>query len=267
MLIDAHAHLDLEQYEADRVATIERAKQNGVERIINVGVEPPRWNATLELARHYPGYIFVALGLHPNDVLSCGDPDAALVLAEKLIEVNRDIVVGLGETGLDYYHQEVPPDVQKQYFEGQIELARRLNLPLIIHCRDAMSDLLEIMETKARQMPVMMHCFSGTVGEAKRCLELGPMVYISLAGPVTFAKAVERHEVARAVPLERLLVETDCPFLTPHPFRGKRNEPAHVRLVAEQVARLKNLSYEEVSHQTGLNVEKLFKLPKQDNEV
>ena len=258
MLVDAHAHLDLEQYDSDRAATVERAIEAGVGRIINVGVDPARWDSTLETARSYRGYIWAALGLHPNDILNAGDPDAALTRLEELIEANRDVVVGLGETGLDYYHPDVPPTVQHQYFERQIRLARRLGLPLIIHCRDAMDDLLAIMEHHGREMPVMMHCFSGTVAEAERSMALGDQVFISLAGPVTFAKAVERHEVAQAVPLDRLLVETDCPFLTPHPFRGKRNEPARVRLVAEQIARLKDISYDEVARQTGANVERLF---------
>ncbi len=260
MLIDAHAHLDIEAYTDDRLAVLERARATGVERIINVGLDAPRWESSLALARQYPGFIYLALGLHPTDILRSGDPHAALVRLESLVEANRALIVGLGETGLDYYHDDVPPDVQQVYFKEQIGLARRLGLPLVIHCRDAMTDLLAIMQELGRDMPVMMHCFSGTVAEAEECLALGSEVFISLAGPVTFAKAFDRHEVARAVPLDRLLVETDCPFLTPHPYRGKRNEPAYVRLVAQRIADLKGISYDEVARQTGANVLRLFKI-------
>lgn len=260
MLVDAHAHIDMEHYNDDRLATIERAKEAGVERIINVGVDRPRWGSSLKLARENPGYIFLALGLHPTDILAVGDPEEAMQELESLILANRDIVVGLGETGLDYYHPDVPPDVQKTYFVRQLQMAQKMDLPVVIHCRDAMHDLLPILQEHATGKPIMMHCFSGTVAEAQACMELGPAVFISLAGPVTFAKAFDKHEVAKAVPLERLLVETDCPFLTPHPFRGKRNEPARVRLVAEKIAELKGISYTEVVRQTGANFQSLFKI-------
>jgi TatD DNase family protein len=258
MLIDAHAHLDLNHFADDRAETIARAKEVGVERIINVGIDPPAWDNSIALARQYPDYIYLALGLHPNDIGRGNDPDAALARLAELVEANRDLVVGLGEIGLDYYHDDVRPDVQKEYFIKQIELARQLALPIVIHCRDAMSELLDLLQAHARDMSIMMHCFSGTVAEAEKCLELGPEVYISIAGPVTYAKAFDRHEVVRAVPLDHLLVETDCPFLAPHPFRGRRNEPARVRLVAERIAELKDISYEAVIGQTGENVKRLF---------
>ncbi len=260
MLVDAHAHLDLEHFDLDRAETIKRAREEGVGLIINVGVDPPRWQNTLDLAAHYPGFMFVSLGLHPNDILASGDPEAAMVQLEKLIGTNPGLVVGVGETGLDYYHQDVPAEIQKEYFLKHIELARSIKLPLVIHCRDAMEDLIMVLEDQARKLPIMLHCFSGTIEEAWRCLALGPQVYISLAGPVTFAKALDRQEVARLVPLERLLVETDCPFLSPHPFRGRRNEPARVKLVAQKIAELKGLSYETVIGQISQNVRSLFKV-------
>jgi len=260
MLIDAHAHLDLEQYEADRAETIQRAKDEGVSRIINVGVDPPRWQQSIDLARQYPGYIYVALGLHPNDILRSGDPAAAMTRLTEMIAANPGLVVGVGESGLDYYHQDVPATLQHQYFGQHISLARQVGLPLVIHCRDAMPDLLAILKEQGRDMPLMLHCFSGTPQEAEECMALGPQVYISLAGPVTFAKAIDRHEVARRVPLSRLLTETDCPFLTPHPFRGRRNEPARVKLVDQKIAELKAVSYETVIEQTGQNALKLFRI-------
>lgn len=261
MLVDAHAHLDLEQYDEDRAETVQRARDDGVGCIINVGIDPPRWHTSLDLAAQYPGYMYVSLGLHPNDILRVADPATAMAKLEELIKANPGLVVGVGETGLDYYWPDVPPSVQKEYFIKHIELARRVNLPLVIHCRDAMPDTIALLQEHARDMPVMMHCFSGTPEEAEQCLALGPQVYISIAGPVTFAKAFERHEVARRVSLDRLLTETDCPFLTPHPFRGRRNEPARVKFVAQKIADLKGISYEEVTQQTGKNVQSLFNIP------
>jgi TatD DNase family protein len=260
MLVDAHAHLDIEAYDSDRSATIERAQAEGVTRIINVGLSSQNWEKSLELVRQYPNYLYLALGIHPNDISLEADPAAALLKLEQLYRANSDVIIGLGETGLDYYHKDVSPDVQQDFFERQIHLARKLDLPLIIHCRDAMTDLLDILERTAQNMPIMMHCFSGSVAEAERSMALGSQVYISIAGPVTFAKATDRHEVVRAVPLTRLLTETDCPFLTPHPFRGKRNEPARVKLVAQKIAELKNLTYAEVVSQTGANVQHLFRI-------
>jgi TatD DNase family protein len=260
MLVDAHAHLDIEAYDIDRSATIERARAEGVERIINVGLSSQNWEKSLELVRQYPGYMYLALGIHPNDIGLEADPAAALLKLEQLCRANPAVIIGLGETGLDYYHKDVSPTVQQDFFERQIQLAQKLALPLILHCRDAMPDLLDILEHTARNMPIMMHCFSGSVAEAERSMALGNQVYISIAGPVTFAKATDRHEVVRAVPLERLLTETDCPFLTPHPFRGKRNEPARVKLVAQKIAELKNLAYAEVIAQTGANVQRLFRI-------
>jgi TatD DNase family protein len=260
MLVDAHAHLDLEHYSQDQAETVRRAKEAGLGCIINVGIESERWQSSLELAKRYPGFIYLSLGLHPNDILREADPDLALLYLEKLIADNPGLIVAVGETGLDYYHDDVPPDVQEQYFIKQIELARKLDMPLVIHCRDAMTDTIEILRKHAHNMPVMMHCFSGTLPEALSCIELGPQVYISLAGPLTFKNASDKHIIAREVPLERLLVETDCPFLTPHPYRGKRNEPSYVKFVAEKIAELKAISYDEVTQVTGQNVRSLFRL-------
>jgi TatD DNase family protein len=260
MLIDAHAHLDLDYYAQDRADTLARARAEGVTKIINVGINSQGWETSLALAAEYPDLIYLSLGLHPNDIAHETDPHAALVHLKELIEANRSKVVAVGETGLDYYHEDTPIPQQKAFFALQLELARELNLPVVIHCRDAMPDVIEILQEKARNMPVMMHCFSGTPQEAQACLALGDAVYISIAGPVTFKNAHERHAVVRAVPLNRLLTETDCPFLTPVPFRGKRNEPARVKYVAEKIAELKGLSFSEVTAQISQNVAKLFKL-------
>lgn len=260
MLVDAHAHLDLRQYDDDRAETVARAKADGVERIINVGINSAGWNSTLALARQYPGYIYVSLGLHPNDIAYESDPQAALDQLKELIKANPGIVIGVGETGLDYYHDDTPAETQKSFFLAQIALAREVNLPLVIHCRDAMRDVIDTLSEHARHMPIMMHCFSGTVAEAEECLSLGTQIYISIAGPVTFKNAHDRHQVVHHVPLDRLLTETDCPFLTPHPFRGKRNEPARVKLIAAKIAEIKSISYDTAIEQLGQNVKNLFKL-------
>lgn len=260
MLVDAHAHLDLEQYDQDRSEVIAHAKAKGLKLIIDVGIDPEGWEKSLELARQNPGYIYLVLGLHPNDILREADPNETMTLLEKHIAGNTGVVVAVGETGLDYYHDDVPSQVQKEFFLKHIALARRYNLPLVIHCRDAMPDLLDIMQEHGRDMPYMMHCFSGTLAEAEACMAISSEAYISLAGPVTFKNALNHHEVARQVPLERLLVETDCPFLTPHPYRGRRNEPANVRYVAQKIADLRAIPYDEVIQKTGQNVYNLFNI-------
>lgn len=258
MLVDAHAHLDIEQFAGEQAAVIERAKAAGVGRIINVSLNSQFWQESLDFVRQYPGYLYLSLGLHPNDINTEPDPLEALHRLEELCRANRDVIVGLGETGLDYYHHDVTPEKQMDFFKRQLKMAKELDMPLVIHCRDAMPDLLDVLEAEAVDMKIMMHCFSGTLAEAERCITLGPQVYISIAGPVTFPKAFDRHEVATQVPLARMLVETDCPFLTPQPYRGRRNEPAYVKYVAEKIADLKSISYQAVIDQTGENVQKLF---------
>jgi TatD DNase family protein len=260
MLIDAHAHLDLSHYDQDRAETITRAREEGLTKIINVGINTQGWESSLALAKEYPDLIYLSLGLHPNDIAHERDPHAALVHLKELIVANREKVVAVGETGLDYYHDDTPVAMQKPFFEAQIELARVLNLPVVVHCRDAMPDVIEILREKAHNLSVMMHCFSGTPQEAQACLDIGEKVYISIAGPVTFKNAHERHAVVKSVPLDHLLTETDCPFLTPVPFRGRRNEPARVRFVAEKIAEIKGLSYKAVTDQISQNVAKLFKI-------
>jgi TatD DNase family protein len=165
--------------------------------------------------------------------------------------------VALGEMGLDYHWDKSPKDIQKEVFRKQIRLARKVKLPIIIHNREATADILEILkEEKAEEVGGIMHCFSGSPEVARECVNMN--FYISLGGPVTFKNAKKPKEVAAEVPLEKLLIETDCPYLTPHPFRGKRNEPGYVKLVAEQIAEIKGLSYEEVAETTTKNAKKFF---------
>src|SRR5690606_36815226 len=166
-------------------------------------------------------------------------------------------VVALGEMGLDYYWDKSPKDIQKEVFRKQIALAKKVKLPIIIHNREATSDILEILqEENASEVGVFMHCFNGSIEVEKQCMDMN--FYISFGGPVTFKNAKKPKEVAAEIPLDRLLIETDCPYLTPHPFRGKRNEPSYVKYIAEQIAELKGVSFEEIAQKTSDNAKRFF---------
>lgn len=254
-LIDSHAHLDDGQFDADRDQMLVRAQQAGVVQIINAAYDLPSSARSVDLARHY-SFVFAAVGVHPHDAE--GLPADYL---EQLREMARlPEVVAIGEMGLDYYRDLSPREVQQRVFREQLALARELNLPVIIHDRDAHADTLDILR-KDGVSPAggVMHCFSGSREMAEACLALG--FYISFAGPVTYPNARRPKEVAAWVPLDRLLVETDCPYLTPQARRGRRNEPACVRYVAEEIAALRGIPVEEVARATTENARRLFGLP------
>ena len=252
MLFDTHVHLNDQQFAEDLEETISRAKEAGVEWMTIVGFDRPTITKALEVADRYP-FIYASIGWHPVDAIDMQEED--LVWLEEMAAHPK--VVALGEMGLDYHWDKSPKDVQKTVFRKQIGLAKKLKLPIIIHNREATQDIIQILrEENAWQVGGIMHCFSGSAETAQECLEMN--FYISLGGPVTFKNAKKPKEVAMQVPLERLLIETDCPYLAPHPYRGKRNEPAYVKLVAEHIAELKNLSFEEVAKATTENAKKLF---------
>lgn len=252
MLFDTHAHLNDKQFNDDLLEVLERSEQAGVENIVVVGFDRPTITRAMELVDQYK-HIYASIGWHPVDAIDMTEEDLQWI--EELSEHPK--VVALGEMGLDYYWDKSPKDVQKEVFKKQIRLAKRVKLPIIIHNREATADIVEILKDEgAGEVGGIMHCFSGSVEVAQECLDMN--FYISLGGPVTFKNAKKPKEVAKAVPLEKLLIETDCPYLAPHPYRGKRNEPSYVKLVAEQIAELKELSYEEVARQTTLNAKKLF---------
>ncbi|MFM1655436.1 TatD family hydrolase [Brevibacillus sp. B_LB10_24] len=255
MLIDTHAHLNAPEFAEDRDEVISRARENGVSTMINIGFNRETIPTCLELAERYE-FIYAVIGWHPQDAKDMTDADL-----EWIAELTRHPkVVGLGEMGLDYYWDTSPKDVQAEVFRKQIRLARELKLPIVIHNRDAHEDVIKILrEEKAEEVGGVMHCFSGSWETAKLALEMN--FYISFGGPLTFKNAKKPKEVAVQVPLDRLLVETDCPYLTPHPYRGKRNESGYVRLVAEEMANLRGLSYEEMIQITGDNAQRLFRLP------
>jgi TatD DNase family protein len=261
-LIDSHAHVDAPEFGADRDAVLARAHAAGVTRMITVGYDQATWEtATALVTAHSDSGLYLALGIHPNSAYETSDATLA-ALAARIGAGRSDPaqprVVGLGETGLDYYREWATPEQQRSSFRAQLALARELDLPVIIHDRDAHADIMDILRRDGQGTRGVMHAFSGDVAMAEECLRRGYL--ISLAGPVTFPKAADRHAVARAVPLSGLLVETDCPYLTPVPFRGKRNEPAYVAHTAARIAELKGLPLETVAAATTANAVALFGL-------
>lgn len=254
MLFDTHAHLNVEAFDKDREEVIQRAVEQGVTRIVNIGFNRETIPSTIKLAESYD-FIYAAVGWHPQDAINMQEDDLAWI--ESLCAHPK--VVAIGEIGLDYYWDTSPKDVQHQVFRQQIRLARRLKMPIIIHNRDAHQDVVNILrEEHAEEVGGIMHCFSGSWETAKACLDLN--FYISFGGPVTFKNAKQPKEVLAKVPLERLLIETDCPYLTPHPYRGKRNESGYVKYVAEAAAEIKGISYEKLADITYQNGVKLFQM-------
>lgn len=252
-IVDTHAHIDSEDYNEDREEVINRAWEYGLTAMVTVGFEPSVWDRTLEIAAKHPR-IYAAIGIHPNDADETNSDTLARL--EQLCRSHP--VVALGETGLDYYREYVAHDVQRESFRRHLSLARDLDLPVIIHTRDAHADVMSILKSDGQGTRGVMHAFSGDMDYARECIRLGYM--ISLAGPVTFKKAADRHAVAREVPLESLLIETDCPYLTPEPYRGRRNEPAYVAYTAKAIANLRGASIESVAHATTENAKSLFGL-------
>lgn len=254
MLFETHAHLNAKEFDEDREEVIARAQENGVSTIVNIGFNAETIPTCMELAEAYD-FIYAVVGWHPQDAKDMTDEHL-----EWIEELSRHPkVVGLGEMGLDYYWDTSPKDVQAEVFRKQIRLARKLDMPIIIHNRDAHQDVLTILkEEKAAEVGGIMHCFSGSWETAKLALDMN--FSISFGGPLTFKNAKQPKEVAAKVPLEKLLIETDCPYLTPHPFRGKRNESGYVRYVCEEMANIRGLSYEEMAQITSDNAKRLFRL-------
>ncbi|HWX93442.1 MAG TPA: TatD family hydrolase [Terriglobales bacterium] len=263
MFIDSHAHLEGHRYEADREAVIARAREAGVETIVAIGNGdgPVNFDCGILLAEKYE-FIYATIGIHPHEARLADR--AALDRMEQLAK--RPKVIAWGEIGLDYYYDHSPREVQQRVFVEQMELARSANLPIVIHCRpsdsneDAWDDCLRLIQEQwaASGLGGILHCFTGNTAQAKRALGMGFMV--SFAGNVTFPKAQQIRDAALAVPLERVLIETDSPFLAPVPYRGKRNEPAFVKEVARQVGELRGLSAEEVGLRTAENFYRFFSL-------
>ena len=255
MLIDTHCHIQDREFAADLAAVLSRAKEQGVEYAIAVGSTLASSRRAVQLAT-CQSQVFAVVGIHPHDSKSANSDTFGVI--RELSTSER--VVALGEMGLDYHYDHSPRKIQQRVFRYQIKLARELNLPLVIHDREAHGDTVEILkEEKAREVGGVLHCFSGSYEMAEECIKMG--FYISIAGPVTFKNARRLRSVVERIPLEHLLVETDSPYLTPVPHRGKRNEPAYVRHVAEAIAEIKGVPVAQVEEYTSRNAIKLFALP------
>lgn len=254
MLFDTHTHLNDAAFDEEIPEAVERARENDVANMAIVGFDEKTIEKSLKLSQDY-AELYSIIGWHPTEAYLYTDE-----IETKLIQqLQLPKVVAMGEMGLDYHWDTSPHDVQKTVFRRQMKIAKELNLPISIHTRDAIEDTYQILkEEHVEDIGGIMHSFSGDVEWMERFLDLG--MHISMSGVVTFKKAVEVHEVAQKVPFDRLLVETDAPYLSPVPFRGKRNEPAYVKYVAERVAELRGISYEEVAKQTTTNAKKLFRL-------
>jgi TatD DNase family protein len=252
MLVDTHVHLNDIQFKEDLEETIQRAHDNDVKRMIVVGYDVQTNKKAIELSNKYPS-IYATVGFHPTIAKEVKNHDFEL-LEEQL---KLDKVVGVGECGLDYYWDKEHFVEQEDIFRRQIELSKKYNKPLIIHMRDAIEATLNILRSYDGLKGVM-HSYSGSAQMMKKFIDLG--FYISLGGPVTFKNAVKPKQVAKEIDLDKLLIETDSPYLSPHPFRGKRNEPARVKLVAQAIALEKNVPYEVIAENTTKNAKDLFKL-------
>lgn len=255
-LIDTHCHLDMDVYQEDLDEVLARAEQHRVGHIITIGIDLSSSIRAAELAAAHRN-ISCTIGVHPHDVDNITDETYQLL--GELAEKQREHIVGYGEIGLDYVKEYSAAENQRRHFASQLAFAKDLRLPIVVHDREAHDDTLRILkESGATENGGIMHCFSGDLELAKKVIDLG--LHVSLPGVVTFKNAKELQEVAREVPLEWLLVETDGPFLSPHPLRGKRNEPAHVLFTAACIAELRGLDLDEVARQTTLNAIKVFKL-------
>jgi TatD DNase family protein len=261
MLIDSHAHLDVPNYDVDRAEVIDRARRSGVDMMLEIcgsDVSKGSLDVGLKLAEEYP-FIYAAVGVHPHEASLYED-----TLEKKLIAMSdHEKVVGWGEIGLDYHYDHSPRDAQRRVFGRQLGLALERRLPAIIHTREAEDDTIQILrenwaEVDGAAIGGIIHCFTGAQRLADAAIEMG--FHISFSGVLTFKNAAALRDVARSVPMDRLLVETDCPYLAPLPYRGKRNEPAYVRETAAKLAELKGVGVEEIALATSDNFKRLFNL-------
>lgn len=252
-LFDSHAHLDDEQFDSDRKEIIDRIIKSDVKRIINVGADIKTSESSIQLASKYD-FIYAAVGIHPHDVSDCSLSDIEYL--RKLSKHEK--VVAIGEIGLDYYYDNSPREDQRKWFASQIKLSEELNLPFIVHSRDASEDTYEIIKENRNKSEFVLHCFSQSLEMAKKYVNLGG--YISFAGPVTYKKSIKLREVVKNIPLDRLLIETDCPYLSPEPKRGKRNDPTNVLFVAETIATELRIDSEILAEITFENASRLFSI-------
>ena len=253
MIFDTHAHYDDEQFNNDREELLRSMADNGVGIIVNVSAACDSCERVVNRAQDYP-FMYAAVGVHPDEV--GGLDDEAFARMKELFK--REKVVAVGEIGLDYYWDNESHDIQKKWFIRQLELARELNLPVLIHSREAASDTMEIMKEYAKGLDGIIHCYSYSKEMAQEYVKMG--FYIGVGGVVTFKNARKLKETVEVLPLTSIVLETDCPYLAPEPYRGKRNHSAYIRYVAEAVAQLKGVTCEEVIAQTEVNAKKLYRI-------
>lgn len=260
-ILDTHCHLDFNVYNSDRAEVIKRAVESGVFRLVNPGIDCPSSRLILELTDHYPE-VYAAVGVHPNDLVNWEASEIEAL--HKLTKHPK--VVAIGEIGLDFYRKNTPVELQITALEKQLQLAAESGLPVILHNRQASQYLLGILEKWVNyldqirspivQRPGVLHSFSGSLEDAKRAIKMN--FFIGISGVITFKNAVSLHHLVSEVPLESLVVETDSPFITPHPRRGQRNEPANVRYVVEKIAEIKGMDFNDVAKITTQNAARLF---------
>jgi len=255
-LIDTHAHLDEQSFHTDLDDVLARAIEANLERILTIGISAPTSEAAVALAKEHD-LLRAVVGIQPNYVAEAG-PNA-MSIVESLAQ--EDCVVAVGETGLDRYWDQAPIELQREFFHQHIALSRAVDKPFIVHCRDAEEDVVALLKGEASNVPLngVMHSFCGDLQTAQTCLELG--LHISFAGMVTFKKNAELRETARTIPLDRLLIETDAPYLAPVPMRGKRNEPSYVQHTAVCLAEVFDMPVDEIAAVTTQNARELFRLP------
>lgn len=254
MLIDSHAHLDSKEFDKDREEIVKSFKDLDIEYTIVPAANMKSSNKIVKLIKEYDE-LYGAVGVHPHDT-----KDMKIEDIEELFKLSEEEkVIAIGEIGLDYYYEYTDREIQKKWFREQIKLAKKIGLPIIVHEREAAKDVFDIISSEYDEtLKGVIHCYSGSLEMAKNYIDLG--FFISFAGPVTFKNAIKPKEVAKDIPLDRLLVETDSPYLTPVPFRGKRNNPTYVKYVAEEIAKLKDISLEELEKITNKNTKILFNL-------
>ncbi len=249
-LYDTHAHLDDEQFDSDRKEIIEKIKASGVGLVNNIGASMESSYASIELAEKYD-FIRAVVGVHPSEVYDMTEED---IEALRKMAAHKS-VVAIGEIGLDYHYDDTDPVLQKKWFRRQLDLAKELNMPVVIHDRDSKGECIEILQEKEIHNGVV-HCFSGSRETAKRLLDMG--LHISFTGVLTFKNAKRAVEALQIIPMDRIFIETDCPYMAPEPHRGTRNDSSLVCHIAEKIAEIKNLSYDEVVHQTTKNAVEFF---------
>lgn len=253
MIFESHAHYDDEQFDEDREKLLESMDEGGVGTIVNVGASLESCESTLALTQKYP-FVYAALGVHPDEVGALNE-ESFQWLRE---QCRKEKVVAVGEIGLDYYWDNEPREVQKKWFIRQLELARELDLPVIIHSRDAAADTMEIMKTHAQGLGGVIHCYSYSPELAREYVKMG--FYIGVGGVVTFKNSKKLKETVEEIPITSILLETDCPYLAPDPNRGKRNSSLNLVFVAETIAKIKEMEYDDVVRQTEENARKMFRL-------